>query len=98
MKIHLTDVTTDSTDGAPGGKEETKAATTVLLERLAGLQARLWAEQRRSLLVVLQAMDAAGKDGTVKHVFTGVNPMGVRAVAFKSPTEADLAHDFLWRI
>jgi PPK2 family polyphosphate:nucleotide phosphotransferase len=97
-KIDLAGIATDTTDGAPGGKDETKAATTVLLERLAGLQARLWAEHRRSLLVVLQAMDAAGKDGTVKHVFTGVNPMGVRAVAFKAPTEADLAHDFLWRI
>ena len=89
---------TDSTEGAPGGKEETKAATTVLLERLAGLQARLWAEHTRSLLVVLQAMDAGGKDGTVKKVFSGVNPMGVHAVAFKAPNDAELAHDFLWRI
>ncbi len=97
-KIDLDDFSTDSTDGAPGGKEETKEATTILSERLAGLQARLWAEQKRSLLVVLQAMDAAGKDGTVKHVFNGVNPMGVHAVAFKAPTSADLAHDFLWRI
>jgi PPK2 family polyphosphate:nucleotide phosphotransferase len=97
-KVDLADFPTDTTEGAPGGKEETKEATTVLLERLAGLQARLWAEHTRSLLVVLQALDAGGKDGTVKHVFTGVNPMGVRAVAFKAPTEADLAHDFLWRI
>ncbi|MBV9950347.1 MAG: polyphosphate kinase 2 family protein [Acidimicrobiia bacterium] len=97
-KIDLAGIATDTTEGAPGGKDETKEATTVLLERLAGLQARLWAEHRRSLLVVLQAMDAAGKDGTVKHVFTGVNPMGVRAVAFKAPSQADLDHDFLWRI
>jgi PPK2 family polyphosphate:nucleotide phosphotransferase len=97
-KVDLADHPTDSTEGAPGSKEETREATTVLLERLAGLQARLWAEQERSLLVVLQAMDAGGKDGTIKHVFSGVNPMGIHAVAFKAPNEADLAHDFLWRI
>jgi PPK2 family polyphosphate:nucleotide phosphotransferase len=58
----------------------------------------LWAEHTRSLLVVLQAMDAGGKDGTVRKVFSGVNPMGVHAVAFKAPNDAELAHDFLWRI
>jgi PPK2 family polyphosphate:nucleotide phosphotransferase len=97
-KVDLADHDPDSTDGAPGGKDETKAATEVLLERVAGLQARLWAESTRSLLVVLQAMDAGGKDGTVKKVFSGVNPMGVHAVAFKAPNDAELAHDFLWRI
>jgi PPK2 family polyphosphate:nucleotide phosphotransferase len=97
-KIDLADIEADSTDGAPGGKDETRGATAVLLERLAGLQARLWAEHERSVLVVLQAMDAGGKDGTVRKVFSGVNPMGVHAVAFKAPTEVDLDHDFLWRI
>jgi PPK2 family polyphosphate:nucleotide phosphotransferase len=97
-KIDLADFPTATVEGAPGGKEETRAATTVLLERLAGLQARLWAEHTRSLLVVLQAMDAGGKDGTVRKVFSGVNPMGVHAVSFKAPNEAELGHDFLWRI
>jgi PPK2 family polyphosphate:nucleotide phosphotransferase len=97
-KVDLADFDPAGTEGAPGGKDETRAATAVLLERMAGLQARLWAEHTRSLLVVLQAMDAAGKDGTIKKVFSGVNPMGVHAVAFKAPNDADLAHDFLWRI
>lgn len=84
--------------GAPGPKEATAEATAALTVRLAELQERLWAEGRRSLLVVLQALDAGGKDGTVKHVFKGVNPAGVRVVSFKAPSEVELAHDFLWRV
>jgi PPK2 family polyphosphate:nucleotide phosphotransferase len=89
---------TDSTDGAPGGRSETEAALPALQLRLADLQDRLWAESRRSLLVVLQAMDAGGKDGTIKHVFRGVNPQGCRVQSFKEPTHLELAHDFLWRV
>jgi PPK2 family polyphosphate:nucleotide phosphotransferase len=84
-----------------GGPDDKKAAQPVvegLSEELAGLQERLYAESRRALLVVLQAMDAGGKDGTVKHVFAGVNPQGVRVTSFKVPTELELDHDFLWRI
>jgi PPK2 family polyphosphate:nucleotide phosphotransferase len=66
-------------------------------ERLATLQARLWAEHERSLLIVLQAMDAGGKDGTVKHVFSSVDPAGVFVRSFKVPTPEERAHDFLWR-
>ncbi|TVQ32685.1 MAG: polyphosphate kinase 2 family protein [Phycisphaeraceae bacterium] len=66
--------------------------------RIAELQHRLWAEGRRSLLVVLQAMDTGGKDGVIRHVFSGMNPMGMRVVAFGIPTELELSHDFLWRI
>jgi len=87
-----------ATDGAPGAKKETKRTVKDLAERLGGLQERLYAESTRSLLVVLQAMDAGGKDGTVKHVFAGVNPQGVRVTSFKVPTDVELAHDFLWRI
>jgi PPK2 family polyphosphate:nucleotide phosphotransferase len=76
----------------------TEAALPALEERLFSLQDRLWAEARRSLLVVLQAMDAGGKDGTIKHVFRGVNPQGTRVTAFKVPTPKELAHDFLWRV
>jgi PPK2 family polyphosphate:nucleotide phosphotransferase len=65
--------------------------------RLADLQDRLAAEARYGLLVVLQAMDAAGKDGTIKHVMTGVNPQGVRVHGFKAPSAEELAHDYLWR-
>jgi PPK2 family polyphosphate:nucleotide phosphotransferase len=66
--------------------------------RLTELQSVLYAEARRSVLIVLQAPDAGGKDGTVTHVFSAFNPQGVRAVSFKQPTRAELAHDFLWRI
>jgi PPK2 family polyphosphate:nucleotide phosphotransferase len=66
--------------------------------RLAGLQARLYADNRWSLLCVFQAMDAAGKDGTIKHVMSGVNPQGVQVSAFKAPGPEELAHDFLWRV
>jgi PPK2 family polyphosphate:nucleotide phosphotransferase len=58
----------------------------------------LWAEGKHSLLIVLQAMDAGGKDGTIKHVMRGVNPQGCQVTSFKVPTEEELDHDFLWRI
>lgn len=96
--VRLADIDTRSSDGAPGDKDETRAATEPLVERLAEMQNRLWAEQQRSLLLVLQAMDAGGKDGTIRKVFTGVNPQGVRVASFKAPTAHELSHDFLWRI
>jgi PPK2 family polyphosphate:nucleotide phosphotransferase len=68
-----------------------------LHEEIAELQERLYAEERRSLLIVLQGIDAAGKDGTVKHVLRGTNPAGVRVATFKEPSDEELAHDFLWR-
>lgn len=66
--------------------------------RLAGLQRALWAEGRQSLLVVLQAMDTGGKDGTIRKVFSGVNPQGVDVTGFGVPSETELAHDYLWRV
>lgn len=66
-------------------------------QRLQELQTRLFAEQQRSLLIVLQAMDTGGKDGTIKHVFRGVNPQGCRVWSFKKPSAEELSHDFLWR-
>jgi PPK2 family polyphosphate:nucleotide phosphotransferase len=69
-----------------------------LQERLADLQSRLWAEARQSVLVVLQGIDTAGKDGTISHVFRGLNPIGLRVASFKEPTAEELAHDFLWRV
>lgn len=66
-------------------------------KRLQKLQARLYAEQQRSLLVVLQAMDTGGKDGTIKHVFRGVNPQGCQVWSFKHPSREESSHDFLWR-
>jgi PPK2 family polyphosphate:nucleotide phosphotransferase len=96
--LDLSAIDTRDPAQAPGDKEATAEATALLTIRLSELQERLWAESRRSLLVVLQAMDAGGKDGTVKHVFRGVNPAGVRITSFKAPSADELAHDFLWRV
>jgi PPK2 family polyphosphate:nucleotide phosphotransferase len=62
------------------------------------LQNILYAEDKRSLLIVLQAIDAGGKDGTIRSIMSGVNPQGVRVTSFKKPTEEELGHDFLWRV
>lgn len=67
-------------------------------ERMVELQNRLYAENQRAVLVVLQGMDASGKDGTVRHVFGPLNPQGCRVTSFKTPTAPELARDFLWRI
>jgi PPK2 family polyphosphate:nucleotide phosphotransferase len=88
----------DSTAGWSGGKRKTAAAFEDLHARLHRLQGMLWAEHRRSVLVVLQGMDTSGKDGTISHVFEGVNPLGVKVVAWKAPVGEELGHDFLWRI
>ena len=66
-------------------------------ERISGLQERLYAENKQGLLIVLQAMDTGGKDGTIKHVFRGVNPQGCRVSSFKAPNPEEANHDFLWR-
>ncbi len=70
----------------------------MLREELSELQTRLWAESGQALLVVLQAMDAGGKDGAIRKVFSGLNPQGIRVEGFEAPTEEELAHDFLWRV
>lgn len=67
------------------------------VEKLGEAQERLYADGRYAVLIVLQALDAAGKDGTIRHVFAGVNPAGLRVAAFKQPTRLELVHDFLWR-
>src|SRR6202795_4386611 len=69
-----------------------------LSAELALLHNRLWAEARRSLLLVLQGLDASGKDGTISHVLTGVNPQGCHVHSFKAPAGVELAHDYLWRV
>jgi PPK2 family polyphosphate:nucleotide phosphotransferase len=78
-------------------KDEAKAELAGDLDRLADLQERLYADNRWSLLIVLQAMDAAGKDGVIKHVMTGLNPQGCVVHSFKAPSPDELDHDFLWR-
>ena len=79
-------------------KDAANDETETVLERLTDLQDRLWAEQKRSVLVVLQGIDAAGKDGTIRKVMTAFNPQGCPVSSFKVPTPEELAHDFLWRI
>lgn len=81
----------------PHAKEKAKAETDLLHERLYDLLYRLYADGRHSLLVILQGIDASGKDGTVKNLFAGANPQGIRVFSFKQPTEEELMHDFLWR-
>lgn len=84
--------------GAWKDKVTAKAAMGELRHRIATMQGRLYAERKQSLLVVLQATDTGGKDGTIKRVFRGVNAQGVRVHSFKQPSEEELEHDFLWRI
>ena len=95
--LDLAAIDPGSTAGSQG-KDRTTKTFDRLHDRLAGLQERLWAERRRSMLVVLQAIDAGGKDGTVKHLFHGLDAAGARVVSFRAPSDDDLAHDFLWRI
>ncbi len=85
---------------APKGfdKEKTKAKTAKLLEELDELQNLLIAERKHALLVVIQGMDASGKDGALRNVFGSLNPLGVAVKSYKAPTEEELSHDFLWRI
>ena len=78
-------------------KDEARAKLFELNDRLEALQELLWAHHSERVLVVLQAMDAGGKDGTIRRVFEGVDPSGVRVASFKRPTEPELAHDYLWR-
>jgi len=96
-KIRLADFDPDDT-GKYKDKEEAKAETEKNIERLAELQEILYAEGKHAVLVILQAMDAAGKDGTIKQVMSGVNPQGCIVTSFKAPTPLELAHDFLWRV
>lgn len=89
----------DPADTAGLGVEKDHAAEMLQkgVERLAELQDMLYAQDRWSVLCIFQAMDAAGKDGAIKHVFSGVNPQGCQVHSFKAPTSVDLDHDFLWR-
>jgi len=96
-RVRLAKIDTDDTLALPG-KEESARALGKHVERIAELQERLYAEGKRALLVVFQALDAGGKDGTTRAVFRGVNPQGVRVVGFKAPSAEELAHDYLWRI
>ncbi|HZY18754.1 MAG TPA: PPK2 family polyphosphate kinase [Ramlibacter sp.] len=81
-----------------GRKGDDRAAVESLAVELDALQNRFWADRRRKLLVVLQGTDTSGKDGTLRHVFGRMSPLGVRTAGWKAPNEVERAHDFLWRI
>lgn len=96
MKISLAKLPTHP--GASLDKEAHKQETKRFQDIIEDLQVRLFAENKQSLLIVLQGMDAAGKSGAIRETFKEVNPMGVRIYPFKKPTDIELAHDFLWRV
>jgi PPK2 family polyphosphate:nucleotide phosphotransferase len=95
-KVDLGALDTSATHGH--NKETATPELAAGLARLTDLQDRLWAEQKHPVLVVLQGIDAAGKDGTIRHVMGAFNPQGCRVTGFKVPTEVERAHDYLWRV
>ena len=97
-RVDLAKLDAGATPGFKGGKDAVGEVFDALNDQLEELQELLWAERRHKVLVVLQGLDTSGKDGTIRHVFDGVNPIGVRVASFKAPTEEELDHDFLWRI
>ena len=97
-KTKLASIDTRSTCDFNGDKAATVAAFAKLTAQLVELQTVLYAEHRHKVLVVLQAMDTGGKDGVIRKVFSGINPMGVHIASFKGPTLAELDHDYLWRV
>lgn len=81
-----------------GSKEDNAKALSELATEIDALQEVLYAESKRKVLLILQGMDASGKDGTIRHVFSECNPQGIRLASFKAPSSEELAHDYLWRI
>ncbi len=97
-KVKLADWDPRETGAFSGGKQKAEARLLELNGRLEALQELLYAERKHKVLVILQALDTGGKDGTIRRVFDRVNPQGVRVASFKAPTAAELDHDYLWRI
>ncbi|MBA2411267.1 MAG: polyphosphate kinase 2 family protein [Burkholderiaceae bacterium] len=96
-KFRLKKIDPSDTGGLKADKTEAAARLTTGVQWLAAEQDKLYAQDRRSLLLIFQAMDAAGKDSTIKYVMTGVNPVGVHVVTFKQPSSEELDHDWMWR-
>jgi PPK2 family polyphosphate:nucleotide phosphotransferase len=96
-KFRLADIDPADTCGLDLDKDEAKEMLGEGVKRLSDLQERLYAQDCWAVLVIVQAMDAAGKDGVIKHVMSGVNPQGCQIHAFKAPSAAELDHDFMWR-
>jgi polyphosphate kinase 2 (PPK2 family) len=97
-KFHLSDIDpSDTGELTSEDKPRAKEALQTGVQALAELQDVLYAQDRWSVLLIFQAMDAAGKDGAIKHVMSGVNPQGCQVTSFKAPSSEDLDHDYLWR-
>jgi len=96
-RVRLRDFDPDDTSRC-SDKEDAQEPVAKHVRRMADLQRVLFAEGKHALLVVLQAMDGGGKDGTIRHVLSGLNPQGCRVTGFKAPTSEELSHDFLWRV
>lgn len=96
VKLNLSKYKTDDTDGLKD-KDEAKEALKANIEKMAALQDTLYAQDTKALLIIFQAMDAAGKDSAIEHVMSGVNPQGVQVTSFKQPSSEELEHDYLWR-
>jgi len=97
-KVKLKDYDPNYCAGLRKRDEEVSERIAQARQKIYNFQEWLYAEQQRALLIVLQAMDTGGKDGTIKHVMRGLNPQGVHVASFKQPTPQELAHDFLWRV
>lgn len=96
--VNLKEWDPDDLSAFKGGKAKAEPQLVKSSARLSELQGVLYAEHKHKVLMVLQALDCGGKDGTIEHVFKGVNPQGVRVAAFKAPTPIELDHDYLWRV
>ena len=97
-QVHLKEYDANDTSGFSGSKDVAAQKLAELKAKLDALQENLYAEHRHKVLIVLQGMDTSGKDGTVRAIFDGMNPQGVRVTSFKVPTSEELDHDYLWRI
>lgn len=96
-KVNLSEYKTDDT-GDYSSKKDAKDSLVKNIRKMIKLQGKLYADDRYSLLLIFQAMDAAGKDGTIKHVMSGLNPQGTQVYSFKQPSAEELNHNYLWRI
>jgi PPK2 family polyphosphate:nucleotide phosphotransferase len=97
QRIHLDRIDPNEVDGIDD-KSDAKKAFREEIETISDLQEKLYAESKQALLVIFQALDAGGKDGTIRSVFSGINPQGCHVTSFKAPSTLERSHDFLWRI
>ncbi len=97
-KVRISEIDPNDKSAFDGEKKEAEEELARLTQRLDSLQELLYAEHKHKVLIVLQGMDTSGKDGTIRHVFEGVHPQGVRVSSFKVPSDEEMDHDYLWRI